>query len=281
MTAQSELRARVTPRWSVSAHRAYRECPRKAWLMRVANVPRDVDPSNHRGIVLHAGMAAGYSYLDQHGRDYSRMTPGAVRNELWWAVSCAVTEAALAAGMDSWDADEAYTTVIRALAHLGPQARDRVLGVEREMTAIVDGVTIVYRADVLYRRDGRVTLRDWKSSSELPRRYELVGDRQLGVGALCAARTFGVTEVDVEIASIGAGVAVSAPMDRASALESASAVADSAREFAQDREFEPTPGEACATCPVKRSCPVYVPDGRLIPVPDPQDGQVVSGAVLP
>lgn len=257
------------PRWSVTAHRAYRQCPRKLWLMRVADVERDVSPSNSRGIVLHAGMAAGYAYLDRHGRDYSKATPGVVRNGLWWAVSCAVTEAAEAAGMGSWAADEAYTTVIRALEHLGPQARDRVLGVEHRMEIVVDGVTIVYVADAIYRRDGVTVVRDWKSSSELPRRHELADNRQLGVGALCVARTFGVTGVTVEIASINVGVAVSAPLDRAAAIDAASAVADSAREFAQDREFEPTPGEVCATCPVRKSCPAFAPAGASIPQPSP------------
>jgi hypothetical protein len=235
--------------------------------MRLPDVPRDTQASNSRGIVLHAGMAAGYSYLDAHGRDYTRVTPGAVRRGLQSAVSIAVTEAAQASAMDSWDADEAYTTAIRALAHLGPQARDRVLGVEHEMTITVDGVVIVYRADVVYRRDGTVTVRDWKSSSELPRRHELADNRQLGVGALCAARTFDTTRVAVEIASINAAVAVSAPLDRAAAFDAAVAVADSAREFAQDREFEPTPGEVCATCPVRRSCPVFAPRGTNVPLP--------------
>lgn len=255
------------PRWSVTAHRAYRQCPRKLWLMRVAAVERDVSPSNSRGIVLHAGMAAGYTYLDQHGRDYSKATPGAVRRGLRRTVSDAVSGAAQAAGMDSWEADEAYTTVLRALETLGPQARDKVLGVEHEMAITVDGVEITFRADVIYRRDGALVLRDWNSSSELPRRHELADNRQLGVGALCVARTFGVTEVVVEIASIGAGVAVSAPLDRATAADAASAVADSAREFAQDREFEPTPGEACATCPVRKACPMFVPRGMNIPLP--------------
>lgn len=257
----------MSARWSVTSHRTYRECPRKLWLLRVADAPRDVATSNSRGIVLHAGMAAGFTYLDQHGRDYSKATPGAVRRGLRRTVSDAVSGAAQAAGMDSWEADEAYTTVLRALETLGPQARDKVLGVEHEMAITVDGVEITYRADVTYRRDGVTVLRDWKSSSELPRRHELADNRQLGVGALCVARTFGVTEVVVEIASIGAGVAVSAPLDRATAADAASAVADSAREFAQDREFEPTPGEACATCPVRRFCPIFGdPSGALNPL---------------
>lgn len=272
--APATLEGSMNLAWSVSAHRSYRSCPRQFWLSRVARVPHDVDPSNARGTLLHIGLAAGFTYLDQHGRDYSAMTPGAVRRGLRHAVSDVVTDAAQHAGVDPWDADEAYTTVIRALEHLGPQARDRVLGVEHRMEIVVDGVTIVYVADAIYRRDGVTVVRDWKSSSELPRRHELADNRQLGVGALCVARTFGVTGVTVEIASINAGVAVSAPLDRATALDAASAVADSAREFAQDREFEPTPGEACATCPVRKSCPVYAPAGASIPQPVMSSGAI-------
>lgn len=256
-------------RWSVTAHRTYRECPRMAWLLRTPGVERDTDPSNNRGIVLHAGLAAGYDQLAAC-RDRP-MTPGAVRRRVADVVDAAVTAAAV--GMTDFDADEAYTTVLAALEWLGPLSRDHVLGVEHEMVIVVDGVEVVFRADVIYRRDGIVTVRDWKSSSTVPRRHELFDDRQLSVGALCAARTFDVVDVDVEIASIGAAVAVSARLNKTAALAAAYAVADSAREFAQDREFEPTPGEVCATCPVRRYCPVYAPkDSTWIPTPDGRGG---------
>ncbi|MGH3927251.1 MAG: hypothetical protein ACRDTT_31025, partial [Pseudonocardiaceae bacterium] len=56
------------------------------------------------------------------------------------------------------------------------------------------------------------------------------------------------------------------------------AVADSAREAAQDVEFEPTPGEVCASCRVRRHCPVYAPEGEQIPTPmDEVDAALRAG----
>jgi hypothetical protein len=269
----------VTSAWSVSAHRLY-QCPRAWWLTHRAHVEQQQDAVNNRGVMCHAGLAAGYAFLDQHGRDPRKMTPGAVRRGLFEAVSDAVTEVAQGAHANSWDADEAFEAVIGALRHLGPQARDVVLGVELPMLITVDGVEITCRADVVYRRDGVTVVRDWKSSSELPRAFELPGDRQLAVGALCAARTFDTTRVAVEIASINARVAVTSVIATARALAGARAVAASAWAAQFDQGFLPRPGERCASCKVRASCPVFAPNGRVIPTPGPDGRSVATGVIL-
>jgi hypothetical protein len=249
-------------RWSFSDHRLYGQCPRAWWLKRVAHVPAEVAPENHRGTVMHAGLAAGYAELAT-GR-FRAMTPGAVWQAARLAVSDAIT--AKAGMMLDRDADECFELVMFTLESLGPRLEDRVLGIELPMVAIVDDVEIVYYADVVYRRDGVTTVRDWKSSSEVPRRHELLDHRQLTLGALCAARTLRTTQVAIELGSIGRGVAVSTPVSAATAQRSGRIVASSAHAAAADTRFEPRRGEACVDCPVRRACPLFAEGEYPVPV---------------
>jgi PD-(D/E)XK nuclease superfamily protein len=248
--------------WSFSDHHLYRECPRAWWLKRVAHVPTEVDPANHRGTVMHAGLAAGYAELAT-GR-HRAMTPGAVWQVTRQAVAEAIT--AKAGMMAERDADECFELVMFALESLGPQRDDRVLGVECPLSAVVDDVEIVYYADVVYRRDGVTVVRDWKSSTELPRRHELHDHRQLTLGALCTARTLGVTQLAVEFASIGRGVAVSAPVSAGTAQRSGQVVADSAHAAATDTRFSPVRGPGCVSCPVRKACPLFATGEYPVPV---------------
>lgn len=225
-------------RWSISAVRSYLACPRQYWLTRVARVEREVAGANFRGVLLHAGLAAGY----RCGGDEE-------------ATVDAIHEEGRRLGVEV--EDEVFDTALKAFRFLGPLRGDEVLGVERELEIIHKGILIMYRADVIYRSHGVLTVRDWKSSSTLPRARDLEQDRQLALGALCAARVFNVIEVRVEIASIGAGVAVSALMPMATARAAGDTVAEVAVRIEADREFNARPGAACAACPVRAFCPVY------------------------
>lgn len=241
-------------RWSISAARSYAACPRQFFLTRVANTPRDVSGTNPRGVLLHAGLAAGFSTADwcrlqglagQEATDYrDQAVMDAVDNEI----------AKLSLPDD--EDDEIVDTVLATLDHLGPQPSDLVLGVERELQITHRGVPISMRVDVLYRRRGMLTVRDWKSASELPRARDLPYNRQLALGALCAARIHGDTRVWVEIASIGSRASVVTEIRAEHARAAGDAVAATARQAEADTEFRPRPGSACADCPAWRSCPV-------------------------
>jgi hypothetical protein len=244
----------VTRRWTISAARSYLACPQQYYLTRVANTPRDVGSGNARGILLHAGLAAGYSAQDEcHQRGLGGQRLRAYRDS---AVMDAIDAEVARLGVEDDPTDEPVDTVIAALDRLGPYPDDEVLGVERDLQIEHRGVPISMRVDVLYRRRGMLTVRDWKSTSELPRARDLPFDRQLALGALCAARIFGETEVWIEIASINAGVAVICPIRPEQARAAGDAVAATSREAEADTEFVARPGSACASCPVWRSCPV-------------------------
>lgn len=260
-------------RGSVTATRDYLACPRMHWLLRIAKAAKDATGASNRGVLLHAGLAAGYAEFDR--ARFDKCTPGAV----WRRTGAAVEYAVCSVAQGDDDVDEAIDAVIGALNYLAPKPQDRVLGVEHEMVIDFDGVEIVYRADAIYRRGGWVTVRDWKSSSEVPRARDLPDNLQLQVGALCAARTFGVTEVRGEIASIGRAVAVDAPISRGKAREGGQLVAEVTRAAAADTVFEPTQGDVCADCKVRRSCPVYAPDGATIPTPGPDGRPVATGVI--
>lgn len=250
--------------WSVSGARAYKACPRQFFLVYVAHAPQEPGFDSIRGQVLHAGIAAGYSThaaAVAEGRD---MVVAIRRSHV--AVEYAVCEAA--ARLDHEQVDEAIDTVIECLNELCPEPGDEVLLVEQSMHIEVGGVPIQYRADAVYRRGGTLVVRDWKSRKDLPRRRELPGDRQLALGALCAARTYGDTKVTVEIASIGSGVAVDSPIDRSAAQEAGRWVAETACDADADRVFTPRPGTECARCSVRVHCPVFATDEALVITPE-------------
>jgi hypothetical protein len=221
----------------------------------VENVPRDVGSGNARGVLLHAGLAAGYSTANWC--QLQGLIGDELRSYRDSAVMDAIDRETARLGLQGDPNDEPVDTVIAALDHLGPLPDDVVLGVEHELQITHQGAPIGMRVDVLYRREGRLTVRDWKSTSELPRAQDLPFNRQLALGALCAARIFGDTQVWIEIASINAGVAVTGPIRAEQARAAGDAVAETADKAEADTEFLPTPGSACATCPVWRSCPAH------------------------
>lgn len=244
--------------WSVTGHWDYSLCPRMWWLLRVARVPQEASEDSRRGTVLHAGMAAGYLAADVAMRE--GWAGSSVVHEVLIAVDVAVRKAARL--HDYAAVDEAIDTCTNALAHLHPHPGDRVLVVERALDTEVSGVPITYRPDVIYQRRGLLTVRDWKSRSELPRARDLRDSRQLALGALCAARAFpseflATRRVRVEIASIGSATVVGSDMDRATALKAGDVVAATAARAEADTVFEPKPGAVCATCKVRAYCPVY------------------------
>lgn len=255
----------INRRWSISATRSYLACPRAWWLTRVANVDQDNPDANSRGVLMHVGLAAGYAEMARAQREPEGWLPGAVLRRGEAACEFAIAREAHRLAIDL--EDEPIDTACRALAHLGPRPGDEVLGVEYDMDIRVDGVPIGFRADVIYRRDKILCVRDWKTSSDLPKARDLPKDRQLCLGALCAARTFGDTVVRVEIASINAAVAVRFPIAADRAQEVGQIVAQTARQAESDLDCLPTPSSACAECKVVAHCPVYAPDGVLIQVP--------------
>ena len=254
-------------RWSVSGHYLYDGCPRAWWLRNIAGVPTEDTDESQLGVVLHAGLAAGYAEHDRCNRSRLCDYPAVIRHRVGDKVENALIDAI--GDRDDVDLDAAYDTVMRALAHLGPLSTDRVLGVEVPMEISVDGVPITYRADALYERAGELVVRDWKSTSELPRARDLPGNRQLALGALCAARTYKPSRVRVEIASINAAVAVSSPIEVTAARKAGSVVAATARRAEADVAFTPTPGAVCSTCKVRAYCPVYAAPETVLVAPGP------------
>lgn len=261
-------------RWTISAARAYQACPRMWWLTRVANVAQVVDPDSHRGVLLHAALAAGYEELVRALADGSSSFVTQQRRDSA-VVHAMVTEADRLKVPYS---EEAADTAIRALEHLGPQPGDEFLGAEDNLDIEHNGVPIRYRVDLLYRRDGVLVVRDWKSAAP-PKARDLLGNRQLALGALCAARVFDANRVDVEIASINAAVAVSTPANVAVARSAGDVVVAVAGQVAADTEFETRKGTACNTCRVTAACPVYAADGVMVPIPGP-GGTVSSQEVI-
>lgn len=266
-------------RWSISAVRSYLSCPRQWWLTRVAGVEQTFNPDSCRGQLMHAGLAAGYREMDRAQREREGWLPNVITRRAEGALIHGVAKEATRLGVD--EDDEVIDTACRALRYLGPHRGDTVLGVECEMNIRVEGVAITYRADVVYRRRGRLVVRDWKSAKALPKRRDVPRNWQLALGALCAARTFDVkgTEVDVEIASIGSAVAVTAPITADQAWEGGLVVAETARlaELGPHRPvpFAPERGEECARCPVRRFCPEFAEVGTEIPAPT-RDGSISS-----
>lgn len=237
--------------WSPSAHRAYRTCPRQFWLEYVARVGRTDSPESVRGQVMHAGMAAGWG----------------------GAALVAMNHEADRLGLpDSLDPEfsEWTETVYRALARLGPEPGDELLGAELELRSECDGVPLKARLDLVFRRDGILRIYDWKSASELPRREEVRRNTQLGLGAFLAAREYGTDRIKVAIASIGSGVACEVDMPPDMAEAAARRVAETARRAQVDTEFAPVRGEACADCKVRKFCPLFAAAGTVIPAPAPE-----------
>lgn len=253
MTALADIR------WSYSGTIDYLTCPRMWWLKRIAHVKQDATDASYRGQLMHAGLAAGYleMYQAQHERE-GWLDDGITRRG---EAACAHGVAREAARLNVDYDDEMVDTACRALRHLGPRRGDVLIGVEYDLDLRIDGVAIGYRADVLYRRGGVLTVRDWKSRKTLPKKRELLKMWQLALGALAAARTFGEGGVMVEIASIGSAVAVSTEMPMEVARDGGRVVVEAAGlaqlEFQRPTPFAPEPGDACADCPVRRHCPVY------------------------
>lgn len=256
----------IERRWSISAVRAYMACPRQWWLTRVANVDKEVSDASLRGQLMHAGLAAGYAEMARAYGERERWPADTVARRGEATLEYAIAKEADRLGVD-YDG-ETVDTAARALRHLGPQPTDVLLGVERDLDIRIDGVPIIYRADVIYRRAGVLTVRDWKSRKTLPKARDLPRDWQLCLGALAAARTFGDTFVRVELASIGGAVAVAYPITVDEAREVGRLVAATAwdAEHAND-DYVPLPGSACADCPVRKHCPVHAEAGTRIPTP--------------
>ena len=256
----------IERRWSISAVRAYMACPRQWWLTRVANVDKEVSDASLRGQLMHAGLAAGYAEMARAYGERERWPADTVARRGEATLEYAIAKEADRLGVD-FDG-ETVDTAARALRHLGPQPTDVLLGVERDLDIRIDGVPIIYRADVIYRRAGVLTVRDWKSRKTLPKARDLPRDWQLCLGALVAARTFGDTFVRVELASIGGAVAVAYPITADEAREVGRLVAATAwdAEHAND-DYAPLPGSACADCPVRKHCPEFAAPGAMVPTP--------------
>jgi CRISPR/Cas system-associated exonuclease Cas4 (RecB family) len=251
--------------WSVSAMRAYARCPRSWWLMYVAHVDQEDGHDSIRGQIMHAGLAAGCREVAVNLEAGKAMVVALDYGEE--ALQDAIDEAA-GAYPEIVDIEEAAETAVAALRALAPQPGDQVLGVEQQLNIVIDDVPIVYRADLIYRRDGVLVVRDWKSAATLPTRDELRRDRQLHLGALCAARHYGDRVIQGEIASITSALAVSVPIFRSGARDAGAAVVRTARKAEADREFRPTPNEWCGSCKVRAHCPLYAAPGTVITAPD-------------
>lgn len=265
--------------FSVSAARAARGCLRRYWLEYVARVrvEQQSEPSAARGIVMHAGLAAGYTTAARNRDVWPSPGDAELARRARDALDAAIDTEAVRVGMTDEDADEAAQTAAYALTQLGPRPGDEVLAVEHTLRVTVAEqgrqVPLKVRVDAVYARAGRVVLRDWKSSSTLPRARDLPRNHQLLVGALAAAREFGATELSVEIASIGAGVAVSSPVTREQTYAAAHGLADEAIVADNARTFPPRLQPDCETCPVRSHCPLFATGP--IPTPDAH-GEPVS-----
>lgn len=257
-------------RHSISGTRDYLTCPRLWWLKRIAHVEQEVSVDSYRGQLMHAGLAAGYAEMHRAQHEREGWLHSVIERRCEAAVEFAIDKESVRLKLDDYDG-EVVDTACRALHHLGPRYGDVLIGVEYDMDLRIDGVAIGYRADVIYRRDGLLTVRDWKSAKTLPKARDLHLNWQLALGALCAARTFGDTLVRVEIASIGSAVAVGALMPRSSAQDGGAVVVETAGlmelELKRPTPFAPEPGEACAECPVRRHCTVYAEPGTVAPTP--------------
>lgn len=98
------------------------------------------------------------------------------------------------------------------------------------------------------------------SRTTLPKARDLRREWQLGVGALATARTYGTTQVRVELASINGAYAVSAPISKDQARRHGQLIAKVAGVAEADTEWLAKPGRACGDCPVRAACYVHNPE---------------------
>jgi CRISPR/Cas system-associated exonuclease Cas4 (RecB family) len=250
------MTATITRRWTYSAALAYVTCPHQWWLTRVANTPRaPAEPEAFRGMLMHAGLAAGWP--EAHRLIQAGVDPAMVELSADDALIDAMEQEATRLNVPV--TPEMVDTACRALHYCGPQPGDELIGTELDLDIRVDGVPVGYRADLIYRRDGAHVVRDWKSRTTLPKTRDLPRDWQLGVGALAVARTYGTTNVLVEMASINGATSVCTPIGRDQARRHGQLVAEVAHKAEADTEHAPKPGKACGACPVRGACFVHNP----------------------
>lgn len=246
----------ITRRWTYSAAYAYTVCPHQWWLTRVKGAPRaPASPESFRGQLIHAGLAAGWPMAHKLMREGS--TDAAIQLHSEQALIDAME--AEATRLATPVTPEMVDAACRVLLHCGPVAGDELIGAEIDLDMRVDGVPIGYRADLIYRRGDVYVVRDWKSRTTLPKARDLPREWQLGVGALATARTYGTTQVRVELASINAAYAVSAPIGKDQARQHGQLVAKVARAAEADTEHRAKPGKACGDCPVRAACYMHNP----------------------
>lgn len=246
----------ITRRWTYSAAQSYVTCPHQWFLTRVANTPRaPVTPESFRGQLMHAGLAVGWitaEALLRGGSDRAAIQMHA-EHALIDAMEHEATRLQVPVNPEMVD------TACYALDCLGPQRGDELIGAELDLDIRVDGVPVGYRADLVYRRGGVHVVRDWKSRTTLPKARDLPRDWQLGVGALAVARTYGLTQVHVEMASINGATSVCSPIGRDEARRAGELVAKVAYTAEADTEHAPKPGRACGDCPARHACFVHNP----------------------
>lgn len=253
-------------RWSPSAHRAYRTCPRQLWLEYVARVKGVDSPESIRGQVMHAGMEAGWNGAYFGGFQVSQRVEDHIEFQMATYADERFGIAADDPELAEWI--ETVTTAIRRLGPVHPGDHARIVAemTEGEVVGEIDGVPLKARIDLVFGCDDVMCIWDWKSSKELPRREDVRRDTQLGVEGFLLRQQYSLTgPIRVAIASIGSGVAceVDLPPDMAEAA--ARRVARTAREAQQDTEFAPVRGAACADCKVRKHCPLFATG----PVPEP------------
>lgn len=172
-----------------------------------------------------------------------------------------MTGAALELDLDDQDVFETQDDVVRTLRALPAPMPRSVLGVEKDLFAILpSGRRMRGRADLILATGRRtVHIRDWKRKrvKAFPRPDDLLSDDALGFYAYAQYRQNPETFVTVGLYSVRDQVEVSREFPYEAAMAKAAdfdALIDSIED---DEELLPTPrGGNCSSCPVVAACPV-------------------------
>ena len=240
--------------FSVSSTYEYERCPRRYRYGYLDRIPteRAAAPEHWRfGTVVHAGLEAGYRHHHTVGatpnlRHTIPIALDAVR-ESWIDEAMPDDPAAFA---------RAERVVARSLATTRLAPED-ILGVERWFRGETpEGIRVAGVSDLVVRAgDDTVEIRDHKVTRFVRSPEQLHGDLQLGVYGWLARRTWPWAErVTVAHHYPLTHELVRVDLDDGWVDAAMRRLTGVAQDALADREYGPTPGEHCDSCPFTALC---------------------------
>lgn len=262
----------MTITWSPTKVLRYRTCPRQ-WAL-VEAQPRgrrsefdlDLALPLKLGIIEHSAMQAAYEVARDGLRPYRPGEFMAVYSDAALdALDTALDGFGLAEAPEAAQLEEEVLAVLDRLPRPHPSA---VLGVERQLDDVIDGVPFINVLDLILRTGATsLHLRDWKRRNikDLPKTLELLDDPQMCSYRSAVARHFPwATRVTVGLYSLISNREVWAELPLTRAMGTMAGEVATTRKAESDTLCRPTPnGSNCQRCPVKPQCPVWTESQQL------------------